>query len=174
MKHIFSIFILLALSGTFVSCDKNDHEIKRTWPATVTDSNSYTFEVLVGAGAEINMPLEVKLEDFSKLNKLRDKVSTAEANADSFIKIMGITTGKHNFERLTLKVEGTDIQRVFSNITRDSTFKSVKTDLTFLDKLAERLGQNKKAIIRLQGTSKKEINKTVKVQVSLNVLFKMK
>lgn len=174
MKRISSIFILFVLSIAFVACGDNDDEPKRDWPATITDSHLYTIEVLVSAGAEINIPLEVSLEDFSKLNNLKDKVSTAEANADSFIKITGVTAGNHNFESLTLKVEGTNIQRVFKNVTEDDTFQSVKTDLTFLDKVAERVGKHKTAVIRLQGTSEKEINKTVKVQINLNAVFKMK
>ncbi len=174
MKRFFSILALVAFTFALVSCGDDDNNEVRTWPETITDSKNYTFEILTSANADFSIPVTMKLEDFAQLGEWTGKVRNAEAKANSFIKIAGVSAGGYTFETLTLQVEGTNIKRVFKNVKEDGTFNTVDTDLDFLNSLAKRLGDRSEIVVKLSGKTDKEVNKNVKVSINLNVLFHMK
>ncbi|PVX50697.1 hypothetical protein C7377_1010 [Balneicella halophila] len=174
MKRVFSILMLAVLCLGFTACSDDDDDKKVTWPEEISDTHSYTKKLLVAEGAGFDIPLEIKLEDFSNVKDFQDKIRTAEAKAESFIKITGVTEGEHNFETLTLRVKGTNIQLVLTNVDKDMTYNGVKTDLPFLDKVVERLAKQKEITLQIKGTSDKKINEDVVLQLNLSALFKMR
>lgn len=170
MKRIFSILMLSALCLAFVACsDDDDTPNKLTEP--IQDTKTYTFDIVVGENANFDTDKMIKLEDFVKLHTAKKDANFAEALSTSYIKITGITEGGHELKDLVLIVKGTDLKRQFGVVTKDETFNSVSTDLKFLDDLVKRLVNRKELTLNLQGHSTKEILKTVKFEIKLDVKF---
>lgn len=172
MKKIVSFLAIVLLAVSFTSCGDDDKPQKPTWPETIDETKAYTLDILALKGSQFTVPLSVELKDFPKIIKLEDKIKNAKARTPSFIKITGITKGQHKLSNLVLKVEGTNIQKVIGDVKADKIYDEVE-DLMFLQRLAQRLVQTKKANLIIQATSEKEINKTVKIEVNLAVRFEM-
>ncbi len=173
MKRFFSILAVVAFTFALTSCGSDDApERPKNIPQTVTDTKSYTFEILTNGIFSVEK--EIKLEEFAKLKKeYIEYVKNAEVKPDSYVQISGVTAGKYTITNLELRVKGTDIYKSFGEVVKDETFNSLN-DLQFIDRVEKELVSEKKLTLVLKGKPNKEINKNVKVEVKLSAEFDLR
>lgn len=172
MKSIVTL-VFVAISTLFLatSCNESDPPKRPDdIPETIDASKTYNYELLAAAGSSVTMPKELKLQDFKTLGAYTKYVRKAKIRTSSKIIISGITAQKQSLEDLSLKVKGTNIKKDFGTVTQDAEFDFLE-DNAFIQELINKLIAAQAITLELTTTSKKTIQKDVKVALQIDAQF---
>lgn len=171
MKPIITlVFVAVTTLFLTISCSDNDPQKRPDIPETIDASKTYNYELLVAAGSSVTMPKELKLEDFKTLGTYAKYVKRAKIRTSSKIIISGVTAQKQSLQDLNLRVKGTNIKKDFGTVTQDAEFDFLE-DNAFIQKLINKLISAQTITLELTTTSKKTIQKDVKVALQIDAQF---
>ncbi len=173
MKKILLFVFVLATILAFTSCGGDDDPNR---PTSVTATKEFVIDFMIGANQPTSASITMNLSDFSELKDYVKYVNKGTINvATSTITITGITAGGYELKDAKLVTQDVKTNGTldFKTLTADKTF-TTPDDINYLQATINKMVASDRATAIFSiSSANKDISRTVKVKIKMNVVFSL-